>query len=77
MNLPSAINQAMDRSGGQLKTAAQELSDLIERYPELRYQVAASLVVMMIQPAFDAHREAWEDIQGSDMSEVITSLWRK
>jgi len=49
--------------GGQLKPAAQELSDLIERYPELRYQVAASMVVMMLEPGLAAHREAWEDYQ--------------
>jgi hypothetical protein len=46
------------RRRGQLKTAAQELSDLIQRYPELRCQVAAPLVVMMIQPALDRLRLA-------------------
>jgi hypothetical protein len=77
MNLTSAINEAMNNSGGQLKSAAQELSDLMDHPPELRYRAAATIVVMMLQPGLSAHREVWKDDLGSDMFEVIKGLWRK
>jgi hypothetical protein len=77
MNPTRAINQAMGKSGGQLKAAAQELNDLTERHPELCHQAAAAIIVMMLEPGLSAHREMWKDDLGSDMFEVIKALWQK
>jgi hypothetical protein len=76
MNLTSAINQAMesDGKGKSLRSIAQDLSDLIGLHPELRYQAAAALTVMMMQPGLDAHRAAWADDQDNEMFEAINSL---
>jgi hypothetical protein len=75
MNLVKAINISMHSQNGiPLKSAVTRLTDLIKDNPQIHREIAATLIVMMMEPGLRAHREMWQLDQGDDMFDAIKRL---